>query len=41
MDKSSTEEDSLVHMRRKPHEFEPLYAVGLTRLILRVESKEN
>ena len=40
MDKSSVEEDSIVHMRRKPREFEPLYAGGLTRLILRVESKK-
>ena len=41
MDKGSVEEDSLVHMRCKPREFEPLYAGGLTRLILLVESKEN
>ena len=41
MDKGSAEEDSLVHMSCKPHEFKPLYAGGLTRLILSVGSKEN
>ena len=41
MDKGSAEEDSLVPMRCQPHEFEPLYAGGLTDLILCVESKEN
>ena len=41
MDKNGAEEDSLVHMCRKPREFEPLYAGDLTRLMLHVESKEN
>ena len=34
MDKGSAEEDSLIPMHCQLREFEPLYAGGVTRLIL-------
>ena len=34
MDKGSAKEDCLVPMRYQPREFEPLYAGGVTCLIL-------
>ena len=38
-DKVSTEEDSLVPIRCQPHE--PLYAGGVTRLVLALESQDK